>query len=91
MLCMETEERREGQVLGHRALWTAAVLISAIAVIVGIVLTTIGTAERWTPIGDGQFDVTYLAVWPAGLVLFGVGLLGLIATAIAAAVVSSKR
>lgn len=91
MLCMETEERREWQVLSRRALWSIAALVPVVAVIAGIVLTSIGTAEQWTPIGDGQFDVTFLAVWPAGLVLLGVGLLGVIATAIAAAVVSSRR
>lgn len=69
--------------------WFIAWVIPVVAFIVGVTLVSNGTVERWTPLGDGQFDVAYVVVWPAGLVLLGVGLLGVTAAAIATAVIST--
>lgn len=69
--------------------WSIAWGIPVIAFIVGVILVSNGTVEHWTPLGDDQFDVSYVAVWPAGLVLLGVGMLGVTAAAIATAVIST--
>lgn len=71
--------------------WAIAWVIPVVALAVGIALTTSGTMEQWTPVGDDTYDVTLLAVWPVGLVLLAVGALGLIGTAIATAVMTSER
>jgi hypothetical protein len=71
--------------------WTVAVGLPLIAMIVGIALTSTGTIEQWNSLGDDMYDVVMLAVWPAGLVLLSVGLLGLIATALTAAVLTTRR
>lgn len=75
----------------RRLTWTLAWVIPLLALIIGIPLTANGTSEIWTPVGGDSYDVTTLAIWPAGLVLLGVGLLGLTATAIATALVTTKR
>ncbi|WP_226533599.1 hypothetical protein [Microbacterium paraoxydans] len=71
--------------------WTVAVGLPLIASIIGIALTSTGTVEQWNSLGDDTYDVVMFAVWPAGLVLLSVGLLGLIATALTAAVLTTKR
>ena len=62
-----------------------------LSLIVGIWLTAVGTVEQLTPAGEGMFDVTWLAVWPAGLVLLAVGILGVVAAAITALVFTRDR
>ncbi len=60
--------------------WALVWLLPAVLTIVGIVLTSGGTVEVVS-----QYEETYVtlvAVWPAGLTLLGVGLLGLMAAAI---------
>ncbi|MFK3677092.1 hypothetical protein ACI2IP_05140 [Microbacterium sp. NPDC090218] len=75
----------------RRLAWTLAWGLPAIALIVGISLTNTGAIEQWTPAGDDSYDVTMLAVWPAGLVLLAVGALGLIASALTTVVLTTKR
>lgn len=75
----------------RRWAWTVAVGLPLIASIIGVALTSAGTTEQWNSLGDDTYDVVMLAVWPAGLVLLSVGLLGLIATALTAAVLTTKR
>ncbi|WP_372968896.1 hypothetical protein [Microbacterium sp.] len=75
----------------RRLSWAIAWVMPVIALAVGIALTASGTSEVWTPVGDDTYDVTLLAVWPVGLVLLAVGALGLIAAAIATAVMTSDR
>lgn len=75
----------------RRWAWTVAAGLPLIASIVGISLTSTGTIEQWKALGDDTYDVVMLAVWPAGLVLLSVGLLGLIATALTAAVLTTRR
>ena len=87
---METEPAQDHRALILRLSWSIAWGIPVVAFIVGAVLAGMGTVEQWTPLGDGQFDITYLAVWPAGLVLLAVGLLGVIAAAIATAAITTK-
>ncbi|GAA1232872.1 hypothetical protein JOF42_000758 [Microbacterium phyllosphaerae] len=75
----------------RRLSWALAWGLPVIALIVGIALTATGAVEQWEPLGEGAYDVTLLAVWPAGLVLLAVGALGLAAAAIATAVVMTER
>lgn len=91
MIDVETESELDRQMIIRRTSWSIAWIVPVIVLITGVCLTVAGTIEQWTPIGEGQFDVTYLAVWPAGLVLLAVGLLGVTAAAIAAAVMTTKR
>lgn len=89
---VDAEELRQLQRRTARRLsWALAWGVPVIALIVGIWLTAVGSIEQFTPAGDGVFDVTWLAVWPAGLVLLGVGALGLVATALATAVLTTER
>ncbi|WP_258567010.1 hypothetical protein [Microbacterium sp. Se5.02b] len=62
-----------------------------IALIAGIALTNTGTIHQSMPAGDDMYDVVLLAVWPAGLVLLGVGALGLTAAALTTVVLTTKR
>ncbi|MDQ0727265.1 hypothetical protein [Microbacterium sp. W4I20] len=91
MIDVETESEPGRQAIIRRTCWSIAWVVPVIALITGVSLTVAGTVEQWTPIGEGQFEVTYLAVWPAGLALLAVGLLGVTAAAIAAAMVTTKR
>lgn len=50
----------------------------------------VGTVEHIVEYGD-SYDVFTRDVWPAGLVLLGVGAVGIIATALATAVLTQKR
>lgn len=66
--------------------WTVAWLIPLVALFVGIVLTNIRTVQ-WV-----EYNTAFFAdVWPAGLVLLGAGLLGLMAVATVNAVRMSAR
>ncbi|WEK61711.1 MAG: hypothetical protein P0Y60_02800 [Candidatus Microbacterium colombiense] len=82
------ERQRE---LARKVSWGIAWVVPVVALIVGIWLTAVGTVEQYSPAGDGVYDVTWLAVWPAGLVLLGVGILGLTAVSLATALISTKR
>ena len=73
-----------------RISWALTWAVPVVALVVGIVLTATGVTEVWTPLGDDTYDVTMLAVWPAGIALMAVGVLGTTAAAIATAV-SAKR
>lgn len=75
----------------RRLSWMLVWGVALIALIVGISLTSTGSIEQWTPVGDDTYDVTMLAVWPAGLVLLGVGALGVLAAALTWAVLATKR
>lgn len=75
----------------RRLSWTLAWSVPVIALIVGIALTVTGAVEQWEPLGEGAYDVTLFAVWPAGLVLLAVGALGITAAAITSAVVTAER
>ncbi|MBP3977119.1 hypothetical protein [Microbacterium sp. BLY] len=81
-------ERR--RVATNRFGWIVAWGVSVVALIVGISLTSAGTVEQATGYGD-IYDIVLREVWPAGLVLLGVGALGIIATALATAVVTQRR
>ncbi|MCK2033472.1 hypothetical protein [Microbacterium sp. KSW4-4] len=70
--------------------WIAAWGVSVVALIVGISLTGVGTVKHIVEYSD-SYDVFTREVWPAGLVLLGVGALGIIATALATAVLPQKR
>lgn len=87
---METEPPQDHRPLIIRLSWFIAWGVPVVAFIVGAVLTGMGSVEQWTPLGGDQYDITYLAVWPVGLVLLAVGLLGVIAAAIATAVTTTK-
>lgn len=87
----EVELREKQRVLARKFSWGVAWVVPVLSLIVGIWLTGAGTIEQYTPAGDGVYDVTWLAVWPAGLVLLGVGALGVVATAIATAVLATDR
>lgn len=91
MIDVETESELDRRTMIRRVSWSIAWVVPVIALITGVSLTGAGTVEQWTPLGDSQYDVTYLAVWPAGLALLAVGLLGVTAAAIAAAVMTTKR
>lgn len=75
----------------RRLSWTLAWGLPVIALIVGIALTATGAVEQWEPMGDDTYEVTMLAIWPAGLVLLAVGALGITAAAITSAVVTAER
>lgn len=79
------------QIVIRRISWFLAWAVPVVALVVGISLTSAGTAEVWTPMGGESYDVLVLAVWPAGLTLLGVGTLGLTAAAIATAAFTTKR
>lgn len=88
----ERERERERQRRTVRWLsWGLAWAVPLIALIVGISLTSAGTIERVNDWGDGVIDVTLFVVWPAGLVLLGAGVLGVIAAAIATAILTTDR
>ncbi|MEW2006709.1 hypothetical protein [Microbacterium sp. NPDC079208] len=70
--------------------WIAAWGVSVVALIVGISLTGVGTVEHIVEY-DESYDVFTREVWPAGLVLLGVGALGIIATALATTVLTQRR
>jgi hypothetical protein len=91
MIDVETESELDRRTMIRRTSWSIAWVVPVIALITGVSLTVAGTVEQMAPLGEGQFEVTYLAVWPAGLVLLAVGLVGVTAAAIAAAVVTTKR
>lgn len=75
----------------RRLSWTLAWGIPLIALVVGIALTVAGSTEQWEPMGDDTYEVTMLALWPAGLVLLAVGALGVTAVAIATALITTQR
>jgi hypothetical protein len=75
----------------RRLAWTLAWGLSLIALIVGIALTNAGSIDQSTPVDDEMYEVIMIAVWPAGLVLLAVGALGLIASALTAAVLTTRR
>ncbi|MCS3442832.1 hypothetical protein [Microbacterium phyllosphaerae] len=75
----------------RRLSWALAWGLPVIALIVGIALTATGAVEQWEPMGDDTYEVTMLAIWPAGLVLLAVGALGVTAAAITSAVVTAER
>ncbi|WP_435748728.1 hypothetical protein [Microbacterium sp. PMB16] len=82
---METETVLDRQAIIRRLSWSIAWAVPVIAAVTGISLTAAGTVQQVT-----DYDLTILTVWPAGLVLLAVGLLGVTAAAIAAAVTASK-
>ena len=67
----------------RRLSWTLAWSIPLIALIVGIALTVTGSIEQLEPMGEGSYEVTLLAVWPAGVAFLASGVLGLTAAATA--------
>ena len=73
----------------RRLSWTLAWCIPLIALIVGIALTVTGSIEQLEPMGEGSYEVTLLAVWPAGVAFLASGVLGLTAAAIATALVTT--
>lgn len=75
----------------RRLSWMLAWGLPLIALITGIALTNTGTIDQSMPAGDDMYDVVLLAVWPAGLVLLGVGALGLTAAALTSVVLTTKR
>ena len=75
----------------RRLSWALAWGVSVVALIVGISLTATGSVEQLTPLGDDTYDVAFLTVWPVGLVLIAVGALGLVASAITTAVLTTNR
>lgn len=85
----EWDDRR--QLLVRRTSWALAWGIPLVALIVGIALASTGSIENWTPLGDDTYDVTLIAVWPAGLALLSVGTLGLTAAALVTAVLATNR
>ena len=87
----EAELREKQRVMTRKFSWGVAWAVPLVSLIVGIWLTSVGTIEQLNPLGDGTFDVTWIAVWPAGLVLLGVGALGVVAAALAAAVLATDR
>lgn len=91
MARMDADEKSDLQRLGRRSLWMLTWALPLAALIVGIALTVNGTADVSTPVGDDMYDITLVAVWPAGLVLLGVGALGLIAAALVSAVFVTKE
>lgn len=90
MIRMETESTHDHRAIILQLSWSLAWGVPVVAFIVGVILAGMGAVEQWTPLGDDQFDVTYVAVWPAGLVLLAVGLLGVTAAAIATAVITTR-
>ncbi|MFE7065938.1 hypothetical protein [Microbacterium sp. NPDC057658] len=86
----EAEHAERRQLAVNRFGWIVAWGVSVVALIVGISLTGVGTAEHIVEYSD-SYDVFRREVWPAGLVLLGVGALGVIATALATAVLTQKR
>ncbi|WP_149084168.1 MULTISPECIES: hypothetical protein [Microbacterium] len=92
-IALEAEEAELAQrrrVAVNRFGWIVAWGVSVVALILGISLTGVGTAEHIVEYSDG-YDVFRREVWPAGLVLLGVGALGVIATALATAVLTQRR
>jgi hypothetical protein len=87
----EAELREKQRMLARRFSWSVAWIVPVVALIVGIWLTSAGTIEQLNDLGDDTFEATYLVVWPAGLVLLGVGALGVVAAAIATAVLTTDR
>ncbi|MEV4669490.1 hypothetical protein [Microbacterium sp. LWO12-1.2] len=87
----EAELRERQRMLARRFSWGIAWVVPLVALIVGIWLTSAGTIEQLNDLGDDTFEATYLVVWPAGLVLLGVGVLGVVAAAIATAVLTTDR
>ncbi|GGM37146.1 hypothetical protein [Microbacterium saperdae] len=87
----EAELRASQRRNARRFSWGVAWVVPVLSLIVGIWLTSARTIEQLNDLGDGTFDVTLFVVWPAGLVLLGVGVLGVVATAIATAVLSTDR
>lgn len=87
----EAASMTEGAVAARRRTirwvsWTAAWGIPLVVLIVGIVLTSVGTVQQV------DYDTLFIVeVWPAGLVLLAAGLLGLMSVAIANAVRASGR
>lgn len=88
---LDAEDWQQRQRFLRRLSWTIAWVLPVLALIVGIALTANGTVAQETPAGDGFVNVTFVAVWPAGLALLGSGLLGTVAVAIATAVLAEKR
>ena len=86
----EAERAERRRLVANRLGWIVAWGVSVVALIVGISLTGVGTVEHIVEYSD-SYDVFTREVWPAGLVLLGVGALGVIATALATAVLSQKR
>lgn len=84
----ERAERR--RLAANRFGWIVAWGVSVVALIVGISLTGVGTVEHIVEYDD-SYDVFAREVWPAGLVLLGVGALGIIATALATTVLTQRR
>lgn len=74
----------------RRLSWTIAWSTPLIALIVGIALTATGSIEQLEPMGEGAYEVTMLAVWPAGVAFLAAGVLGLTAAAIATALVTTE-
>lgn len=87
----ESELRASQRRTARRLSWGIAWVVPVVALIVGIWLTSAGTIEQLNDLGDDTFDVTLIVVWPAGLVLLGVGALGVVAAAIATAVLTTDR
>ncbi len=86
----EAERAERRRLAANRFGWIVAWGVSVVALIVGISLTGVGTAEHIVEYSD-SYDVFRREVWPAGLVLLGVGALGVIATALATTVLTQKR
>jgi hypothetical protein len=87
----EAELRERQRRTARRLAWGIAWVVPVLSLIVGIWLTSAGTIEQLNDLGDGTFVTTLSAVWPAGLVLLGVGALGVVAAAIATAVLTTDR
>lgn len=87
----EAELRERQRRTARRLSWGIAWVVPVVALIVGIWLTGAGTIEQLNDLGDDTFDVTLIVVWPAGLVLLGVGALGVVAAAIATAALTTDR
>lgn len=75
----------------RRAAWWLVWGIPAAALIVGIVLTSNGTLEFTTTYDGYSYEASYVTVWPAGLVLLGTGILGLLAASLSTAITLTQR
>ncbi|WP_217176996.1 hypothetical protein [Streptomyces sp. AC495_CC817] len=69
-----------------RITWTVAWLVPIVSLIVGVVLTGINSVTVWSEFDGDSAIGSEVAVWPAGLLLLGVGLIGLTASALVAAI-----
>lgn len=71
--------------------WVLAWGLPVVSLIIGIVLTSVGSVEVWEDYSDGMATAYQVAVWPAGITLMAAGLAGLMAVAIINAVRASAR